>query len=188
MTFMNHPAFQSLVLPFVLALTISLCMRALGLRWAALGAPLGLVLTMAVWPGFDWPATSRAQMLPWLALASTLLATLAFALKAPGTRALGRRNGLAATVLITLAALALAAWGALGGSLLLAQLALMLATVCGVAVLWAWRAAAVSPVALLPLLLTGVGIALCLALLPAGGPAASPGADADDPYYTPRWK
>ena len=188
MSFVNHPAFQSLVLPFVLALAISALLRPLGLRWAALGAALGLVLAMLFWPGFDWPAASRAQMLPWVALASTLLAALAIALKAPGTRAMGRRNGLLVTVLLTLAALALAAWGALGGSLLLAQLALMLATVGGVAVLWAWRAAAVLPVSLLPLLLTGIGIALCLAWLPAGGPAATEGVGGDDPYYAPRWK
>jgi hypothetical protein len=188
MSFANHPAFQSLVLPFVLAVVVSLLLRRLGLRWAALGLALGLVLTMASWPGFDWPATSRAQVLPWVALGSTLLAALAMALKAPGTRAMGRRNGLIAAVLATIAALGLVAWGALGGSLLLAQLALMVATVCGVSVLWAWRASAVSPVSLLPLLLTGIGIALCLAWLPAGAPAASEGVDSDDPYYAPRWK
>lgn len=185
MDFINHPAFQSLVLPFVLAFAVSAVMRPLGLRWAALGVALGLVLAMAAWPGFDWPAAARAQMLPWLALASTLLAALAIALKAPGSRAVGRRNGLFATVLLTLAALGLAAWGALGGSLLLAQLALMLATVGGVSVLWAWRAASVSPLSLLPLLLTGIGIALCLAWLPAAAPDA---AAADDPYYAPQWK
>lgn len=185
MSFVNHPAFQSLVLPFVLAVVVSLLLRTLGLRWAALGAALGLALTMATWPGFDWPATSRVQVLPWVALGSTLLSALAIALKAPGTRAMGRRNGLIAAVLLTLIALGLAAWGALGGSLLLAQLALMLATVCGVAVLWGWRAAAVSPVALLPLLLTGGGIALCLAWLPVGGSDAP---DVADPYYTPQWK
>ena len=80
MSFVNHPAFQSLVLPFVLALAISALLRPLGLRWAALGAALGLVLALLFWPGFDWPATSRAQMLPWVALASTALAALAIAL------------------------------------------------------------------------------------------------------------
>jgi hypothetical protein len=188
MSFVNHPAFQSLVLPFVLALAISALMRPLGLRGAALGAATGLVLAMAMWPGYDWPPASRAQALPWVALASTLLAALAIALKAPGTRAMGRRNGLIAAVLLTLIAFGLAAWGALGGSLLLAQLALMLATVCGVAVLWAWRASAVSPVSLLPLLLTGIGIALCLAGLPVGGSGVADGTEADDPYYAPRWK
>jgi hypothetical protein len=185
MSFVNHPAFQSLVLPFVLAVVVSLLLRTLGLRWAALGAALGLALTMAIWPGFDWPATSRVQVLPWAALGSTLLSALAIALKAPGTRAMGRRNGLIAAVLLTLIALGLAAWGALGGSLLLAQLALMLPTACGVSVLWAWRASAVSPVSLLPLLLTGIGIALCLAWLPVAGSDAPDGAD---PYYEPQWK
>jgi hypothetical protein len=188
MSFVNHPVFQSLVLPLVLALAVSALLRPLGLRWAVLGASLGLVMSMAFWPGFDWPAASRAQMLPWVALASTLLAALAIALKAPGTRAVGRRSGLLVTGFLTLAALALAAWGAVGGSLLMAQLALMLATVCGVAVLWAWRAAAVLPVSMLPLLLTGIGIALCLAWLPVGGAAASDGAGEDDPYYAPSWK
>jgi hypothetical protein len=188
MSFINHPAFQSLVLPFVLALAASALMRPLGLRWATLGAALGLVLSMAVWPGFDWPAASRAQTLPWVALASTLPAALAIALKAPGTRAMGRRNGMIATVLLTLIAFGLAAWGALGGSLLLAQLALMLATVGAVAALWAWRTASVSPVSLLPLLLTGIGVALCLAWLPVVGSTGSEGSDGDDPYYAPRWK
>ena len=188
MSFLHHPAFQSLVLPFVLAVAISLLLRPLGLRWAALGPATGLLLAMLMWPGFDWPATSRAQTLPWVALGSTLLAAVAIALKAPGTRAMGRRNGLVVTVLLTLMALGLAAWGALGGSLLLAQLALMLATVCGVSVLWAWRTAAASPVSLLPMLLTGIGVALCLAWLPVGGAAASEGSDGDDPYYAPRWK
>lgn len=188
MSFVNHPAFQSLVLPFVLALAVSALMRSLGVRWAALGAVLGMVLAMAVWPGFDWPPASRAQTLPWVALASTLLAALATALKAAGTRAMGRRNGLIAALLLTLIALGLAAWGALGGSLLLAQLAMMLATAGGVAVLWAWRAASVSPLSLLPLICTAAGIALCLAWLPATGPAAAEGADVDDPYYAPRWK
>ena len=188
MSFLHHPAFQSLVLPFVLAVAFSLLLRQLGLRWALLGAALGLVLALAVWPGFDWPAASRAQVLPWVALCSTLLAALAIALKGPGARAMARRNGLIAAVLLTLLALGLAAWGALGGSLLLAQLAMMLATACGVAVLWAWRAAAVSPVSLLPLLLTGIGLALCLAGLPAGGTEGSGGNAGEDPYYTPQWK
>jgi len=188
MSFVNHPAFQSLVLPFVLAFAISALLRPLGLRWAALGAALGLVLAMAVWPGFGWPVAARAQMLPWLALATTLLAALATALQAPGTRAMGRRNGLLATLSLTFAAFGLAAWGALGGSLLLAQLALMLATVCVVAVLWARRAVSASPVSLLPLLLTGIGIALCLAWLPGAAPGAADGAGSDDPYYAPQWK
>lgn len=188
MSFANHPVFQSLVLPFVLAFALSALMRPLGLRWVALGAALGLVLAMAAWPGFGWPVAARAQMLPWLAFAATVLAALAIALQAPGTRAVGRRNGLLITLLLTFAAFGLAAWGALGGSLLLAQLALMLATVCGVAVLWAWRAMSVSPVALLPLLFTGIGIALCLAWLPAAAPGAADGPGSDDPYYAPQWK
>ncbi|WP_332739145.1 hypothetical protein [Hydrogenophaga sp.] len=188
MSFLHHPAFQSLVLPFVFALAACLLLRMAGLRWAALGASLGLVLAMTVWPGFDWPASSRAQMLPWAALVSTLLATLAIALKMPGTKAMGRRNGLVATGLLTLAALALVAWPALGGSMLLAQLALMLGAASGVAMLWAWRAASVSPVSLLPVLVTGIGIALCVAWLPPGGSQGTGGSGGDDPYYEPQWK
>ncbi len=188
MSFLHHPAFQSLVLPFVLALAVCLLLRMVGLRWAALGASLGLVLAMAAWPGFDWPASSRAQMLLWATLVSTLLAALAITLTAPGTKAMGRRNGLVATVLLTLAALSLVAWAALGGSMLLAQLALMLGAVSGVAVLWAWRAASVSPVSLLPLLVTGIGIALCLTWLPPGGSEGTGGSGGDDPYYAPQWK
>lgn len=188
MSFLHHPAFQSLVLPFVLAVAISLLLRLAGLRWVALGAALGLVLAVAVWPGFDWPASSRVQTLPWVALAGTLLAGLAIALKAPGTKAMDRPIGLVATVLLTLAALALAAWAAFGGSLLLAQLGLMLGTVTGVASLWAWRGTSVSPASLLPLLLTGIGLALCLAWLPSGGADSTGESASDNPYYTPRWK
>lgn len=186
MSFHHHPAFQSLVLPFVLAVVACLLLRLAGPRWVALGAATGLVLAMVAWPGFDWPAASRAQNLPWLALGSALLAALATAFRLPGTQALAQRAGLAATALLTIGALALTAWAALGGSLLLAQLALMVATVACVAGLLAWRTATVSLVSLLPLLLTGIGIAVCMALLP---PSASPGEDAtDDPYFEPQWK
>lgn len=188
MSLLHHPAFQSLVLPFVLSVLACLLLRLAGPRWGPLGAALGLVLSMLVWPGFDWPATSRVQALPWLAMGSTLLVALAMALNAPGSRDMPRPAGLAVSVLLTLVALALTAWAALGGSLLLAQLALMLATVAGVSVLWSWRSAAASLLSTLPLWLTGIGIALCLAWLP---PAASSGGGADaedDPYYEPRWK
>ncbi len=188
MSFIYHPAFQSLALPFAMAVAIGLLLRPLGLRWVALGPALALALALAVWPGFTWPAASRAQTLPWLALGTTLLAALAVALKAPGTKAMGRRSGTVITLLLTFAALGLAAWGALGGSLLLAQLALMLATVCTVAALWAWRAASAAPVPLLPLLLFGIGLALCLAWLPAGGSPEAGEPNGEDPYYAPQWK
>lgn len=188
MSFLYHPAFQSFVLPLLLAVFIGLLLRPAGLRWVALGPALALVLALAVWPGFNWPAASRAQTLPWLALGSILLTALAIALKAPGTKAMGRRSGTVITLLFAVAALGLAVWGALGGSLLLAQLALMLSTVCAVASLWAWRAASTAPVSLLPLLLFGVGLGLCLAWLPTGGSAGSGEADGEDPYYAPQWK
>lgn len=188
MSFLHHPAFQSLVLPFLLAVAASLLLRLGGQRWITLGAAIGLVSAMVVWPGFDWPASSRVQMLPWAALGGTVLAGLVIALQWPGTRPLGKMRGRLSTAVLTFAALALGGWAAFGGSLLLAQLALMLATVAGVAGLWSWRGASVTPVSLLPLWLTGIGIALCLAWLPAGGPDGSGGADGDDPYYAPRWK
>ena len=184
-SFLNHPAFQSLVLPLLLAAAATLLLRAAGPRWAALGAALGLVLALAAWPGFDWPASSQVQKLPWATLVGLLLAGLAMALKTPGSKAMGRQSGLLATALLTLAALALTAWAAFGGSLLLAQLALMLGAVAGVAGLWSWRSASISPAALLPLVLTGVGIALALAWLPAGDVGDTP---ADNPYYTPKWQ
>lgn len=188
MSFFHHPAFQSLVLPLALAVLACLLLRLAGSRWASLGAALGLVIALAIWPGFDWPARSRVQMLPWATLVGTVLAALALELHAPGTRALGRMRGRVSTMLLTLAALALAAWAAFGGSLLLAQLAAMLATVSGVLVLMSWRSASITPVSLLPLWLQGIGIVLCLAGLPAAAPEGTGGSVADDPYYTPRWK
>lgn len=188
MSFLHHPAFQSLVLPLLLALAAGLLLRLAGPRWTSLGAALGLVGALAVWPGFDWPASSRAQMLPWAALAGTLLAAMAVAGQWPGTRPLGQRRGRVSTAVLTLVGFALAAWAAFGGSLLLAQLALMLATVAAVLALWSWRSASVTPASLLPLWLTGIGLALCLAWLPAGGSNGSGGVDGDDPYYAPQWK
>jgi hypothetical protein len=89
---------------------------------------------------------------------------------------------------LLLAALGLAAWAALGGSLLLAQLALVLGTLTGVAALAAWRNVSPSAVASLPLLLAGIWIALSIAWLPPGAPQGTGASESNDPYYDPQWK
>lgn len=189
MSFLQHPAFQSLLLPLLLAVAGIALLRLAGPRWAALGAALGLVLAMAFWPGFHWPPGSRAQTLPWIALAGLVVAALATGLNAPGTRTLGRKAGFLAAALVTVLAVALAVWAALGGSLLLAQLALMVGSVAGVAALWAWWSAALTPVALLPLLLAGLTVAYTqVSLAPSGPPGEGAITESDDPYYSPKWK
>jgi len=209
---LHHPALQSLVAPLVLALAGMGLLRAVpgpaGPRWAPFGAVLGFLAALALWPGFDWPATARAQKLPWIVLAGSALAALAalsMASRAGGVRASplaawlaavlgwagasswladagvpslqtaatvlagtlvlallawGERlaparlrsaaggrpqapstataEGAAAAAALTVAALGLAALAGSGGSLLLAQLALMLGTVSAVAGLWLW--------------------------------------------------
>jgi hypothetical protein len=180
MTFLHHPAFQSLVLPLLLGLSLGLLLRTAGVRWLVLAPSLALVLALAAWPGFVWPALAQSQVLPWLALGGTAVAAVALVLKAPGTTPWTGRTGSWAVSLLALAGLALAAWGALGGSLLLAQLAAMLAMVSAVAVWQAWRYRSGSWAGLLPLLLFAMGLTLCLAWLPASGPA---GPDNEDPYY-----
>lgn len=189
MSFIQHPAFQSLLLPLLLAAAGIALLRLAGARWAALGAALGLVLAMAFWPGFDWPPGSRAQILPWITLAGLAVAALATGLNAPGTRALGGKAGFLVAALVTLLAIGLAVWAALGGSLLLAQLALMVGSAAGIATLWTWRSAAITPAALLPLLLAGLTIAYTQAVLaPTGQDADGAATERDDPYYTPKWK
>ncbi|MGZ8274357.1 MAG: hypothetical protein ACXWUM_10605, partial [Burkholderiaceae bacterium] len=90
MSFVHHPAFQSLVLPFVLAVVGMALVRALpgaaGVRWWSLGAVLGLLAALAVLPGFDWPATSRSQKLPWIVLLGLALAALSIAWRAERSR------------------------------------------------------------------------------------------------------
>ena len=88
---LHHPAIQSLALPFMLAAAGVFILRALpgaaGLRWAPLGAVLGLLAALAVLPGFDWPATARAQKLPWIVLAGAALSVLSMARFSEGARA-----------------------------------------------------------------------------------------------------
>ena len=186
----HHPAFQSLVLPLILALLGMLLTRAVaGERHAAWGGLLGLVGALAWLPGFDWPADSRTQKLPWMVLAGLALAVLdaawrgrrwhaflvwlgaglAWAFAVPWLAgeeistpalvaavfagwgvlfAMGRdlqdqpATRTAAAVALALAALGLAGLGATGGSLLVAQLAAMLATTVVAAACWtSWRRA-----------------------------------------------
>lgn len=85
--FVDHPAFQSLVLPALLALLATAALSAWsGARWAPLGAVLGLIGALAWLPGFDWPAASRVQKLPWIVLAGLALAVAAMALPRAGER------------------------------------------------------------------------------------------------------
>ena len=185
MTLLHHPALQSLFLPLLLGLILAWGLRSAGLRWAALAPAVALLLSLAAWPGFDWPAASRVHVLPWLALGGTAAALLALTFRLPGTGPWTGRRGLWAAVALLMAGAALAAWGAFGGSLLLAQLGAMLASV-GVAAAWQmWRCGGGSWAGWLPLALFAVGLAACLALLPAANPG---GPEGDDPYYTPSWR
>lgn len=184
---LNHPAIQSLVLPPLMAwLAVWLLGRAAGPRWAPLGAALGLLAAFAVLPGFDWPALSRVQKLPWIVLVATLVAA-GWLWFAPG-RNNHRLRGVVLSAALTVAALGLAAVGGLGGSLLLAQLALMVAATTAVLGLWVWWRPAsdlrVPLAALLPALVAALLVALSLfGALPSQGAGGE-----DDLYYTPQWR
>ena len=202
----QHPLFQTLVLPLLLALLGMAALRLWpGERWGSLGATAGLVVALAWWPGFEWPAHSRALKLPWVVLAGLGLALLATAREATGARPLlslvvavlawvgavlwlaggqasppllagagllgaavlwqlagGRGHAaapavagsglavpaergalavlpeLAVLAVLAVAALGLAALTATGGSLLLAQLAGMVASTAVAMAAWAW--------------------------------------------------
>ncbi len=237
---LHHPAFQSLVLPVVLAAAGMMLLRALpgqaGRRWAPLGAALGLLVALAVLPGFGWPAPARVQKLPWVVLAGVAVAAFsmaypdaaeragrhgtwpgaalcwaaasvwladsgagwlqwsawalagavvlallaggqpgsarqhAVALGSAPKRSASSGDGVHPAAALTVAALGLAALAASGGSLLLAQLATMLAAVTAVLGLWTWlrprSGLSIPPAALMPL-----GLAwLCIAMaLPSSG-------------------
>jgi hypothetical protein len=186
--FLHHPAFQSIVLPALLAL---LCMGVLRASLGparrdgvALGAALGLVLAMAWWPGLVWPAATQAHKLPWIALLGLLvslplasgarsalrpwqlaalawvlalvwlqgvaqplrwlvgvaagalaLALVAWSPRAPNAEPTGAAGSAAA---LAMAALGQALLAAVAGSLLLAQLGLMVAVSTALPGLWAW--------------------------------------------------
>lgn len=184
MDLLHHPVFQSLLLPLLVSVALYGLWRVAGPRWHMLTPALALLLTLAFWPGFDWPAASRTQILPWLALGAFLLAVPVWALRLPGSTPWAVGTGLWACALIVLAGAGLAAWGALGGSLMLAQLAAMLATVGGAAAGPAWRHRAISWAGLLPLIVFALGLALSLSGLLGMG---SVKLLADDPYFTPQW-
>ena len=197
------------MLPFAMAIVGMALPSALpgraGVRWRSVGAVLGLLAALAVLPGFDWPATSRSQKLPWIVLVGLALAALSIAWRAESSRggrwatwvggvlvwagasvwlegertqplqaglfvlagavvlallalgtdpALARQRdmssarpesastapvgGTTASAALTAAAFGLGVLAANGGSLLLAQLAMMLGTVSAVLVLWTW--------------------------------------------------
>ena len=182
----HHPAFQSLVLPALLAvLGIAVLRAVLGARHAAWGGLLGLLGALAWLPGFEWPASTRTQKLPWIMLAALGLAALdalrwrgnsrpvltwlaallawvaaglwlagaaaeplALAAAAvPGWAVLcllawdrsdALAQGAVGAATLTLATFGLAGIAATGGSLLLAQLALMLASTVAAVGCWAW--------------------------------------------------
>lgn len=198
MDVLHHPAFQSLILP---ALMSALCLAAMLLgpvaalrAWAPLGAALGLVLAFAVWPGYQWPAATWAQRVPWVALLALIATALAQAVawrrspRAPSADA----KGLAAALGVAL--FGLAGLAVLGSSLLLAQLALMVGVPTAVLGLWAWiwprSGLRVTRVSLLPLAGAGLALAYLVGSL-AWTAFTLPGADltapTEDPYYTPRW-
>ncbi len=245
----HHPAFQSLVLPGLLAalalLGIGALARGSGARHAAWGGLFGLLGALAWWPGFDWPAPTRNQKLPWVVLAGLGLAALdtgrgagtarparvwlaALAIWAAGgawlagtaafasvsvtglvsgpvsglvlTRTLllglalggavlfllaGRRSdapiqGAVSAAVVTLASLGLAGLAGTGGSLLLAQLALMLASSVVVTGGWAWlrraSGAVVSPALWLAFGLAWLAIAWSWVLAAPTPVAAAAGA------------
>ncbi|MDO9438890.1 hypothetical protein [Hydrogenophaga sp.] len=184
---LNHPAIQSLVLPPLVAwLAIWLLGRWAGPRWAPLGAALGLLAALAVLPGFDWPALSRVQKLPWTVLAGTLVAGVWLWKKPVPNRP--RMRGVALAAALTVAALGLAAFGGLGGSLLLAQLALMVAATTAVLGLWVWWRPASGLRASLASLLPGFVAGLFIAVSLFSALPDQPLAGEDGLYYTPQWK
>lgn len=192
MDLLNHPAFQSFVLPLLLCMGgVGALLLAAGPNRAALGAALGLLAALAWFPGFDWPATARAQKLPWVALASTAIAALLLWRATRGLpTALPWWRGIALATGLALACLGLAAAAGLGGSLLLAQLALMVAVAAAVPGLWSWWRPSsglwVPPAALLPQLVVALWIGAALPMAPWNAGTAD--AATDDLYYTPQWK
>jgi hypothetical protein len=226
----QHPLFQTFFLPLLLAVLGMAAMRlGPGERWAGLGAMLGLLGALAWFPGFDWPAHSRTQKLPWVVLAGigvavlvavlatvrdpdgaqpvwTLLAAQATWAGAVGWLASGQAGGpwLAGFALLggavlwrvvsgnsraprsanrlgltvqAIAALGLAVLAATGGSLLLAQLAGMLACTAAALAGWVWlrpaalKAGAAAGQMIWPMALAWLSIAWAWVLAePAAGP------------------
>jgi len=184
---LNHPAFQSVALPLLLCLGGgALLQHTAGPRWAMAGVALGLLLALAWFPGFDWPASARAQKLPWIALAGAAVGLLVPGLRrwTPG----GRGAALPAGLIAIAIAMALAAWAGTSGSLLLAQLALMLAVASAAAVWLAWRRPPPQGAAPLVFLLPAALACLTIAWAMTGVASSAPTTTTDDPYYAPQWK
>jgi hypothetical protein len=194
-SFVHHPLFQSLALPALACALGLLGLRAWRPAWAPWGAALGLAAAFLVWPGPVWPPTAHAQWLPWIALLA-LAAGLALARWPRLANPLSRGRVSALLVAAGLLALVLAVLAGLGGSLLLAQLALMPAAALAVllAALWLPPHAGVRPglAALLPIAAVLLALALLVALqVTAAWRSPGAGHDApttDDPYYTPGWR
>jgi len=197
-SFLYHPAFQSLLLPGLLGVLCTLALlRALpgtNRAWGGFGASIGLVLALLWWPGFAWPAVAQAQKLPWIVLLGLLAALAIHTLRRGRAAPAGRKPWAVWSALALMVVLGgLTVLAAVSGSLLLAQLALMVAASAGVPVLWAWWRPDTGPrltaISLIPLGVALVSLVVMVAALgwPAGGAQQAPGHDADDPYYTPRW-
>lgn len=192
---LHHPAFQSLCLPALLGgLCTLLLQRTPGGRrrsWGGFGAPVGLALALMGWPGLVWPAASQAQRFPWLVLLGLLIALgLQVWRREPVTpRPPNRWRATRWALLLVALLVGLGLLAAARGSLLLAQLALMAAASASVPLIWAWARPGSGPrlgaLALLPLAVALLALIAMVAALGATPPAT--GADADDPYYTPRW-
>lgn len=234
LTALNHPAFQSLLLPLLLAALgmamLAALRRLLEARsnsddWTLAGALLGLCVPMALLAGLNWPALAHAQKLPWIVLAGVAVALWAAArnqaaragatahLRASwlatavlwllacvwlagaqagwfgtGLAGLGglailallatAPSALVAAAVLCTAALGLALLVANGGSLLLAQLAMMVVCCTAVPGVWAWLRAAAGvrlPVWLLqPLALAGLAIGWAWVLSTSGQAVAAP--------------
>lgn len=145
-------------------------------------------LAASLWVAGDWvPASLRWAL---VLFGAGLMVCGAWVLRArSGQGVHGLVPGAGAALTLAAAAFGLAGLAALGGSLLLAQLAAMLASVCAVLALglWRWPAAAPRPLPPAPVLMT-LGLAwTVIALAVAWQALASAPTDApdDDPYYEP---
>lgn len=83
----HHPLFQSLVLPLVSAFVLTGVLRALlgpgaGARWAALGLPLALLVTLSWVLGWRMPPSGLTEKLPWVVLAATVSGVVLESLRA----------------------------------------------------------------------------------------------------------
>lgn len=177
--------------------------RAVKLPWAVLAAALLAALAHAL----AWDQTRARRLGLWLAatllwiavqvwLGGLIRHTVLGALAGASLLALlllpaNRGHGVVPSAVTVVLLLAVAALAGTGGSLLLAQLALLAASAGAVPGLWAWwrRASGlqIPRVALLPFAIAGLVVAASLSTLSnPGAAAADPGAD--DAYYTPQWK